>query len=220
MLYTGNEHIDCKQPFMTVRNEYIKKLDPKVELVLLGDSITEGFNIQAYHPTNKIILNSGMSGDRIVSLKARLQRDVVDFTPKTVLLNIGINDLMHFEYPKIEGLDTRLNYLFDEYIKIVETIINSGCKLYCASIIKIAEQPYDEIKHHFANYMFINEHINILNAKIENYCKDNHIDYLNYNSALENQYSALDGSYTYDGLHLNQKGYFEIIKLLVRKGVL
>lgn len=220
MLYTGNEHIDCKEPFMAVRNEYIKGLNNEIDLILLGDSITEGFNLPFFYPSNKIILNSGMSGDRIVNLQTRLKRDVLEFKPTSVLLNIGINDLMHFEHDKVEGLNERLEHLFNEYTSITKQIIDSGIKLSCASIIKIAEQPYDETKHHFANYMFINYQIDILNSKIQAYCINNNITYIDYNTILTNEYNQLDESFAYDGLHLNQKGYFEVVQILIEEGVL
>lgn len=220
MLYTGNEHIDSKEPFMAIRNEYMKGLNREIDLILLGDSITEGFNLSIFYPATKCIVNSGMSGDRIVNLEKRLERDVFDFKPSQVLLNIGINDLMHFEHDSVEGLDERIYSLYQKYIRIVELILEHDIRLCCTSIIKIAEQPYDELKHHFANYMFINYQIELLNSKIKYYCNEHKIKYLDYNSALTNKYNQLDESYAYDGLHLNQKGYFEIVQILVKEGVL
>lgn len=220
MIITGNEHVDCKAPFMEVRTEYINSKKQSIDVVLLGDSITEGFNIPYYIPTDKIIINSGMSGDRIMSLEPRLKRDVFDLKPKSVVLNIGINDLMHFEILKPELVEARINELSNQYKKICDQIINQNIELICTSIIKIAEQPYDETKQHFANYMFINHQINLLNNQIKEYCDSNQISYLDYNQQVCSHYNQLDQSFAYDGLHLNVKGYLEIIKILDAAGVL
>lgn len=220
MVYTGNEHVDCKAPFMNERNRFLKQLNKPINLLLLGDSITEGYNIPFYYPTSQVILNSGLSGDRIMSLSPRLKRDVLDYNPESVLLNIGINDLMHFEITDLTKLEARIDELFSEYQKNIDFLLKSNCQLYVASIIKIAEQAYDEVNHHFANYMFINKQIDILNQKISEYCNETNVIYIDYNHLLTNEYNQLDESFSYDGLHMNQKGYYEITKLLIEKGVL
>lgn len=85
---------------MKAEKEEIKKL------VCLGDSLTEGYNIDPKQRWTKIlcnklqlpIVNSGISGDLTAGMLARFQRDVVDHEPSHMIIMGGTNDL-YFDLP-------------------------------------------------------------------------------------------------------------------------
>ncbi len=218
MEITHNRHVDNRRPFFNVRNKYVEDLE--IDLLLFGDSITEGFDINRYYPTNKVILNSGIGGERLDSAYARIEDDVININPKKVLFNLGINDFIHYEEYTLEDYELKINTLFNLYKGYVNQIRNKGIEVVCSSIIKLGELPYDEQKNKFRNFPYQNEHINILNEMIYDFCEKEDILYVDYNIALENKYGFLKGCYTYDNIHLNEKGYFEITKLLIEAGVL
>lgn len=84
-------------------------------LLFIGDSITdcgraqpvgqgaglgEGYVafvdalLSVFHPERKIrVLNTGISGNRVIDLEARWQRDVLDLRPEWLSVMIGINDV-------------------------------------------------------------------------------------------------------------------------------
>ena len=47
------------------------------------------------HPGDYDILNRGVSGDRVVDIYARMQRDIVNLAPDYLSLLIGVNDVWH-----------------------------------------------------------------------------------------------------------------------------
>ncbi len=71
----------------------------------MGDSITEAPDgyvtvmrnlISAVYPERAIeVLNAGVSGNRVVDMLARLDRDVIQAKPDWVTVNVGINDVWH-----------------------------------------------------------------------------------------------------------------------------
>lgn len=220
MIFTGNEHVDCKTKVMEMRNEMIKTQGVKPDLILLGDSITEGFNLNFYYVSEMKILNCGMSGDRLSTVNARLQRDVLDFEPSNVLFNMGINDFLHFDEPTLENADSYVLELSTNYRTTVKTMVESGINVYCASTILLSEIPYDEANNHFSNYMYINALIGKLNVEIKQICDDYGQTFIDYNLVLKSKYNQLDTTYTYDGIHLNIKGYMRVVEQLKQTGVL
>lgn len=73
------------------------------KLVCLGDSLTEGYEIDMNKRwTNQIeskfdfsIINSGISGDTTAGMLARFNTDVVNHSPSHMILMGGTNDLYH-----------------------------------------------------------------------------------------------------------------------------
>lgn len=220
MNYTGNENVDSRATYFEARNNWINKNGMKPELILFGDSITDGFNPSMYGLVNGSILNCGIGGERINTARSRIERDVISFNPTKVLFMLGINDLLHYEEPKPSEVKEKINVMFTEYCQIVNQMQSNQIEVICCSIIKLAEIPYDENKHIFRNYMYLNEIISKLNRLIEAYAKKNNIKYIDYNSVLTNEYEQLNPTFSYDGVHLNELGYFEMFKLLKSTGLL
>lgn len=94
------------------------KIQTGQTLLFIGDSITDcgrrrpvaadwGFGdgyvhlvnslLMAFQPQRTIrIINTGVSGDRVVDLEARWQSDVLDLAPDWMSIMIGINDVWRF----------------------------------------------------------------------------------------------------------------------------
>ncbi len=217
-MYTGNRHVDTRQAFISKRNEFV--INKNIDLLLFGDSITEGFDINRYYPTNMTILNSGIGGERLDTAYARIKSDCINLKPKKVLFNLGINDFIHNEEDPLNSYEQRIDELFKLHTSLLKQITANEIEVVVSSIIMLGELDYDIEKNKLRNFPYQNMHIKLLNKKIYDYCKENNILYIDYNKVLCNEYGYLKGSYTYDKIHLNEKGYFEIIKLLIDKGVI
>jgi lysophospholipase L1-like esterase len=94
------------------------------KLLFIGDSITDcgrredpeaigtGYVrrvrdwLRAADPANApIVINQGISGNKVTDLQKRWQRDVIDHAPDIVSLLIGINDVWHGLAPDRSGVD-------------------------------------------------------------------------------------------------------------------
>src|SRR3989442_15766615 len=99
-------------------------LNASTRLLFIGDSITDcgrredpeavgsGFVrgirdwLRAADPANApIVINHGVSGNKITDLQKRWQRDVIDQAPDVVSVMIGINDVWHGLVPRSAGVD-------------------------------------------------------------------------------------------------------------------
>ena len=63
-----------------------------VDVVFLGDSLTEGYDVQSYYP-NYNVLNRGIGGDTTVGVEKRLDVSVFDANPKITAMLIGANNM-------------------------------------------------------------------------------------------------------------------------------
>ncbi len=80
--------------------------DTLKKIVCLGDSLTEGYNIDRKtrwtkllsNHLNIVIINSGISGDTTAGMLARFQSDVVVHKPSHLIILGGTNDL-YFDWP-------------------------------------------------------------------------------------------------------------------------
>ncbi|WP_137905492.1 GDSL-type esterase/lipase family protein [Chryseobacterium sp. 2VB] len=157
------------------------------DIVLLGDSKTEGFPTQEiFNDLN--IKNRGIAGNKTTDVLSRL-RNIVIGRPKKIFLEIGLNDLS--ENNKVETVFFNFSKICDQIEKVSPNTI----------IIVQSVLPTGFDKKH------LNSSINTYNSMLRNYCLKNNISYIDLNSHfLKN--GELDSRYTFDGVHLNAKGYF------------
>ena len=66
--------------------------DYEVDVAFIGDSLTDGYDLQKYYP-QFITANRGIGGDTTFDLEGRLQVSVYDLKPKVVVMLIGANNM-------------------------------------------------------------------------------------------------------------------------------
>ena len=64
----------------------------EVDVVFLGDSLTDGYDLATYYP-QYVTLNRGIGGDTTYGLEDRLQVSVYDVQPRVAVMLIGVNNL-------------------------------------------------------------------------------------------------------------------------------
>jgi len=157
------------------------------DIVLLGDSKTEGFPTQELF-NNLHIKNRGIAGNKTTDVLSRLHNIVIG-KPKKIFLEIGLNDLS--ENNKAETVFFNFSKICDQIRKESPNTI-----IYVQSVLPTT----------FEN-KGLNPKINSYNKLLTEYCSDNGIQYIDLNSHfLLNK--ELNPKYTIDGTHLNIKGYF------------
>jgi lysophospholipase L1-like esterase len=90
-------------------------LQGKQKIVILGDSITQAggqfggyiWLMQRYlnrlYPQQPIeLINAGISGNRATDLRHRFQQDVMAQHPDLVVINVGVNDVLHSVNPSAD----------------------------------------------------------------------------------------------------------------------
>lgn len=84
----------------------------QVDNVFLGNSITEGFDLEVHFPDHEVA-NRGIVGDHLDGLIERLENSAVHLQPKKLFLMIGINDI---------GDKRSDAYLKSMFIRLVDTL--------------------------------------------------------------------------------------------------
>ncbi len=158
------------------------------EIILLGDSITEQFPIDALLKGFSI-LNKGISGDRTDLVLERLNRDVLHHKPSAVFLLIGTNDM---------ASGSSNNIILVNYERIIFRITKNlpGARLFVQSILptrNIENRPQERIQ-------LLNVEIHKLALKYGAKYLDIYPMFINVNGELAEHFSD-------DGLHLTLAGY-------------
>lgn len=166
-------------------------------VVLLGDSITEGFDVPKLLPGRRV-LNRGIGGDVIGNalpaddkrgILARLDESVFNCSATDVFLLIGINDLGSGRQPEV---------MEQGYRQILERIKKESprVRVYVQSVLPCRGQ----YAKHNANVLDFNERLKKLATEFG-------YDYLDLHALMADDKGELKAEFTGDGLHLNAAGY-------------
>lgn len=175
----------------------------RVEAVLMGNSITD--NWAKFHPeffAENNFVGRGISGQVTSQMLCRFQSDVIALRPKMVIIMAGTNDIAQNN-----------GYISHEHIL---QNIQSMCELakqnkirpvLCSCLPAAAFKWRPEMKPA--------EDIKRLNEMIQEYAKANKITYIDYHSALVDEYGGLPKKYAADGVHPNMDGYAIMEQILL-----
>lgn len=162
------------------------------DIVFMGNSITAGVD-WAELLKNPKIKNRGIPGDNSFGILARLS-DVTKGKPSKLFMLIGTNDLS----AKVPN-----ETILENYERIIRQIQKESpkTKIYIQAILpinlaKLKTNRVDKV-----------ENIKSVNNALKDLCKRMDITFIDlYASFSKND--VLPEEYTYDGLHLNIRGYF------------
>ena len=180
----------------------IKTIEKKVvseNIVFLGDSITEGYDLEKFYGNTFFIVNSGQSGNKTIDILNDMENRVYRYNPSKIIILIGTNDLES----KIE-----INEIVANIKEIVKKIRKnrSNAKIYIESIYPINNTDIDKIDHDMVGVKS-NEDIKKINNKLQKYCEKSNLTYIDIFSQLLDEDGNLNEIYTKDGLHLSDEGY-------------
>lgn len=153
-----------------------------IDIIMLGDSlIARGEWDTLLYP--KKVINLGHDGDTTKDVLSRLNL-ALEVGAKNIFIMVGINDMN--SYKSIESI-------FENYISILNKLKDSSTKIYVQSLLYTQMDTF-------------NKKVKDFNIKLEKYCNDNKLVYIDLNKYLSQNERLLD-SFTTDGLHLNTKAY-------------
>jgi len=174
-------------PLYRSRLDFFLQSDHPAELVFVGDSITQFGEWSELFPEYRTA-NRGIAGDNTRTLSDRLAA-LGDLSQSTVVLMIGINDVLAFEAATPE--------IIARYEAVLKDLMSRARTVVVQSILPVAAPQNIEI----------NGSVSALNEATKRFCQEN-CTYLDL-AALRTANGALRPDVTFDGLHLNGTGYLE-----------
>jgi lysophospholipase L1-like esterase len=165
----------------------------KDAIVLLGDSHLEYFPHQDLLEGHRVV-NRGISGETSADVHSRLP-SVLAARPRAIVLLAGVNDLFMERSP-----DETMNDL----TAIVDDCRSAGVELFVLSIPPNAMPA-------------VQDGIDTMNKDLATLCRSRGVRFVDLDSALRKD-GLIDPALTFDGLHLNAKGYLRMAATL--RGVL
>lgn len=157
------------------------------KVVMMGDSITQGAYWNELLQRGDVI-NRGIPGDTTQGMLERLETLNPGGIEKAFML-MGINDLA--KHRPVEEI-------FGRYVRIIEFLVRSGIKPHIQSTLYLSPKN--------TGYIETNKQVAELNRLLKDYAVKNRIDFIDLNAVLSDGKAMVD-DYTYDGTHLNAKGY-------------
>lgn len=177
------------------RDENAKVAGP-VEVVFMGDSITDGWGRRygEFFPS-KPYLNRGISGQTTPQMLIRFRPDVLAHHPKVVVILAGTNDIAG--NTGVMSLDM----IEDNYTSMAELARLNGIQVVFSSVLPVSDA------YHVMTDRRPPAQIKALNDWMRAYCQKQGLVYLDYFNAMTDDQGWLRKELTYDGLHPNAAGY-------------
>lgn len=169
--------------------------DMSKNILMIGDSITEGFKIRSIFPKYKV-KNVGVSGDSTLETLERINERWFVPKPSIVFICIGTNDLARSRTDE---------EILENIKKIVKEL---GKSIEFQKIFLISIFPTKDNKPR------PNERINSFNTKLELLTKKIGVHYFNLRPHFVDEFGKLKSEYTDDGLHLTNLGYIKWEEIL------
>jgi lysophospholipase L1-like esterase len=172
------------------------------EIIFLGNSLTSEFMVSEFFPELRI-KNRGIAGNKTIDILNRTD-EIAESKPSKVFIMAGINDLLNY---------VPANQIVKDYNKILDKIleISPGTIIYIQSILPVTHQASAVF---LGNPNAANREIEIVNGMLRGLCDNNTVRFADVGKFyLKN--GELNDIYSWDGLHINSKGYklwYELIQ--------
>ena len=170
------------------RNSVFEAFHPHADVVMIGDSLTQGAEWKEIFPTVNIA-NRGIGGDRSDDILRRLPT-TLETTPHKAFLMFGINDFFILQ---------TVDATFANYRLVVEGLSEQNVQVFIQSTLECSRETCGEIL----------DNIRALNGDLRTYASENGLPFININRGLTSKPDGLLKQYTYDGTHLLGSGYLE-----------
>ncbi len=155
----------------------------QADLIFLGDSLTDFHNWADFGKHH----NAGIAGDTTDGLLYRLHY-TLEKKPKTLVLMIGINDLLQGQ--DVETMKKNYQKIFEQIEKIERVVILSLLP------VQMMAQTYE-----------INEKVIVLNHFLKNESKQRGFTFVDLSSRMVDKDGGIKEAFTSDGVHLTPKAY-------------
>jgi len=160
--------------------------DSKIDVVLLGDSITWAGKWESRFPKVRLV-NRGIPGYKTANVLNEMDATIA-LRPKKAFLMIGINDLLDL---------APVDQVFDATIAIVRRLQAAGIPVVMLATLECSRKSCVEAV----------DWVRELDRKLEAFARAQDIPYIDLNPKITDKDSGLLPAYTWDGLHLSEPAY-------------
>lgn len=177
-------------------NTNILSSKKKVDVVFMGNSITEGW--VKSHPeffSENNYTGRGISGQTTSQMLLRFQNDVVALQPKLVIINAGINDIA--QNTGIYDPD----FTFNNIKAMADIAQKNGIKVIITSVLPAAAFPWRK------EITDAPQKVDALNKRLKQYADNNKLIFVDYNTAMRDSKGGMREGLSKDGIHPIPAGY-------------
>lgn len=161
-----------------------------IDVVFLGDSLTERYDVNASYPQYKV-LNRGIGGDTSIGVETRLGVSVFEVKPKVTTMLIGVNNI---------------DSMLDNYENILKKFQENAPEMKVV-LLSLTSMTGD--------WAVRNETAIKNNVEIKKYAEKYNYEFIDlYNPLLDPSTNELKEEYSIDGGHINEKGYKVVTSLI------
>ena len=171
----------------------IRNSPSKVNIVMLGNSITEGGKDWNKWLERNDVRNAGKGGFTSGQLLWFLDTCVISAHPKYCFIMSGINDLFQ---------EISFDIIYENQVILLNRLMANGI----TPVVFLTLYRFNDANG--------NRNVDKVNSSIANYCKGNNIECIDLNPYLSDE-TGLKKEFNKDGTHINDKGY-EIWSKIVR----
>ena len=166
-------------------------------VVFLGDSITDGWPLNQYFPSQPYV-NRGIGGQITSQMLARMKADVLDLKPTVMVVLAGTNDIAR-------GVSTDI--IKNNLSMIADLAVAHEIAPVFASILPVSDHHEENDPNYKRTPARPPSTILELNAWIRRMCEVRDFVYLDYFSGTVDSGGYLQAAFADDGLHPNAEGY-------------
>jgi lysophospholipase L1-like esterase len=190
---------DTNEPFgyYSVIRSFEAQQRSSNDVVFLGDSRIAGFDWSSQFSDFQVV-NRGITGDSLLGLQYRM-KEILREKPKAIVLECGFNDLRNIDF-ELYHKPQFIAYVCKNFASLIDTFQQKSPNT------KLVVQSVLPVYGHVINCMQCDWKMDTLNAHFLTICKQKKIDFLDLTPILTSN-KQLKLEYTFDGIHLNPKGY-------------
>lgn len=191
---------EAEEENVTAQNLDSNEKDNFADAVFIGDSRTEGLQINTGLTTARFLSAKGLMVDtalknNVIKLKSGSKGTVIDGlkegTYNRVYVMFGMNEL---GWPYLDVFTSRYEKLIAEIKKV-----QPNATIYVQSILPVTKEKSDK------DSIYNNKNISKFNKAIKDMADKNGYIYLDVASAVKDSNSALPSNASSDGVHLNKE---------------
>ena len=173
----------------------------EVDVVFMGDSITENWRDKRPSFFTRGRFDRGISGQTTSQMVLRMMSDVVALRPRAVHIMGGTNDIAGNTGPMTAQMS-------EDNVRAMSDIAQRhGIKVIIASVPPAASFPW-------APMVQSRPRISELNRRLERTAHETHATWINYHSVLDDGTNAMKPGLAVDGVHPSEAGYDAMQKLV------
>ncbi|MDE7414149.1 MAG: hypothetical protein K2N05_10255 [Muribaculaceae bacterium] len=178
-------------------NARLREKAEKIEALFFGNSITDSWaTMRPGFFSKNNFAGRGISGQSTYQFLSRFREDVVNLSPRMVVINGGTNDIAENTHPYSE------DKTFGNIISMVEIAQANGIKVILTSVLPAAGFKWNRAVTDAP------EKIEKLNIRLKEYADAHGIPFVNYHAMLlAPDGRSMDSNYSKDGVHPNDAGY-------------